>query len=585
MRNTKIVCTLGPTSETEEVLKKLILSGMNVARMNFSHGTHEEHKKRFDLVKKVRTELDKPIAIMLDTKGPEIRTGSFENGEIFLNENQEFIVTTREVLGNEKICNITYKGLPNDIKQGDEILIDDGLIELEVLEVINDTDIKCLVRNQGPVKNHKGVNVPGVKINLPAITQKDIDDIKFGIINDIDFIAASFIRKAEDVIDIRRILEENGAEHVQIISKIENQEGVNNIREIIEVSDGIMVARGDLGVEIPTEDVPLVQKSLIRWCNAVGKPVITATQMLDSMIRNPRPTRAEVTDVANAIIDGTDAIMLSGETAAGKYPVEAVETMANIAERIEDSLDYKRAQRSRILGKDITITNAISHATCTSAQSLEASAIITATSSGYTANAVSKFRPECPIIATTPSERVMRKLALVWGVHPILSKESKSTDEIIEISVKDSLEKGLISDGDLVIITAGIPVGVSGSTNLIKVHIVGEVLMKATGIGDRAATGRVCIVHNVEELEDKFKEGDIIVTIDTYKEMVPYMEKSAGVITEQAGLTSHAAIVGLSIGKPVIVGAHDATIELEDGETITVDSTRGLIYKGRARVL
>lgn len=585
MRNTKIVCTLGPTSETEEVLKKLILSGMNVARMNFSHGTHEEHKKRFDLVKKVRTELDKPIAIMLDTKGPEIRTGSFENGEIFLNENQEFIVTTREVLGNEKICNITYKGLPNDIKQGDEILIDDGLIELEVLEVINDTDIKCLVRNQGPVKNHKGVNVPGVKINLPAITQKDIDDIKFGIINDIDFIAASFIRKAEDVIDIRRILEENGAEHVQIISKIENQEGVNNIREIIEASDGIMVARGDLGVEIPTEDVPLVQKSLIRWCNAVGKPVITATQMLDSMIRNPRPTRAEVTDVANAIIDGTDAIMLSGETAAGKYPVEAVETMANIAERIEDSLDYKRAQRSRILGKDITITNAISHATCTSAQSLEASAIITATSSGYTANAVSKFRPECPIIATTPSERVMRKLALVWGVHPILSKESKSTDEIIEISVKDSLEKGLISDGDLVIITAGIPVGVSGSTNLIKVHIVGEVLMKATGIGDRAATGRVCIVHNVEELEDKFKEGDIIVTIDTYKEMVPYMEKSAGVITEQAGLTSHAAIVGLSIGKPVIVGAHDATIELEDGETITVDSTRGLIYKGRARVL
>lgn len=585
MRNTKIVCTLGPTSESEEVLKKLINAGLNVARMNFSHGNHEEHKKRFDMVKKVRKELDKPVAIMLDTKGPEIRTGNFENGEILLKENQEFILTTRDVLGNEKICNITYKGLPNDVKSGDDVLIDDGLIELKVLEVMNETDIKCLVRNQGPVKNHKGINVPGVKINLPAITEKDIADIKFGIENDMDFIAASFIRKASDVIDIRRILEENGAEHVQIISKIENQEGVDNIKEIIDVSDGIMVARGDLGVEIPTEDVPLVQKSLIKWCNVVGKPVITATQMLDSMIRNPRPTRAEVTDVANAIIDGTDAIMLSGETAAGKYPVEAVETMANIAERIEDSLDYKRAQRSRILGKDITITNAISHATCNTAQSLEASAIITATSSGYTAKAVSKFRPECPIIATTPSERVMRKLALVWGVYPVLSKESQSTDEIIDISVEDALNKGLINQGDLVVITAGIPVGVSGSTNLIKVHVVGEVLMKGTGIGDKAATGKVCIALNAKQLDEKFNEGDIIVAIDTSREMVPYMEKAAAIVTEQGGLTSHAAIVGLSIGKPVIVGAQNATTELEDGETVTVDSTRGLIYKGKARVL
>ena len=585
MRNTKIVCTLGPTSETEEVLKKLIISGLDVARMNFSHGSHEEHKERFDLVKKIRAELGKPVAIMLDTKGPEIRTGKFENGEILLKENQEFILTTREIVGNEKICNITYKGLPKDVKAGNDILIDDGLIELEVLEVINETDIRCLVRNQGPVKNYKGVNVPGVKINLPAITQKDIEDIKFGIENDIDFISASFIRKAEDVIDIRKILEEYGADDVQIISKIENQEGVNNIREIIEVSDGIMVARGDLGVEIPTEDVPLVQKSLIKWCNVVGKPVITATQMLDSMTRNPRPTRAEVTDVANAIIDGTDAIMLSGETAAGKYPVEAVETMANIAERIEDSLDYKRAQRSRILGKDISITNAISHATCSTAQSLQASAIITATSSGYTAKAVSKFRPECPIIATTPCEKVMRKLSLVWGVYPVLSKDSTSTDQIIDMSVEDALSKKLISEGDLVVITAGIPVGVSGSTNLIKVHIVGEVLMKGTGIGDRAGTGRVCIVHSIEELEEKFKEGDIIVTVGTCKEMVSYMEKSAAIVTEQSGLTSHAAIVGLNLSKPVIVGAYDATTELEDGEIVTVDCTRGLIYKGKARVL
>ncbi len=585
MRNTKIVCTLGPTSETEEVLKKLIISGLDVARMNFSHGSHEEHKERFDLVKKIRAELGKTVSIMLDTKGPEIRTGKFENGEILLKENQEFILTTREIVGNEKICNITYKDLPKDVKAGNDILIDDGLIELEVLEVINETDIRCLVRNQGPVKNYKGINVPGVKINLPAITKKDIEDIKFGIENDIDFISASFIRKAEDVIDIRKILEEYGADDVQIISKIENQEGVDNIREIIEVSDGIMVARGDLGVEIPTEDVPLVQKNLIKWCNVVGKPVITATQMLDSMIRNPRPTRAEVTDVANAIIDGTDAIMLSGETAAGKYPVEAVETMANIAERIEDSLDYKRAQRSRILGKDITITNAISHATCSTAQSLQASAIITATSSGYTAKAVSKFRPECPIIATTPCEKVMRKLSLVWGVYPVLSKDSTSTDQIIDMSVEDALSKELISEGDLVVITAGIPVGVSGSTNLIKVHIVGEVLMKGTGIGDKAGTGRVCIVHSIEELEEKFKEGDIIVTVGTCKEMVSYMEKSAAIVTEESGLTSHAAIVGLNLSKPVIVGAYDATTELEDGEIVTVDCTRGLIYKGKARVL
>ncbi len=585
MRKTKIVCTLGPASENENILKQLMQSGLNVARMNFSHGIHEEHKKRIDLVKKLRREIDQPVAIMLDTKGPEIRTGNFVDGAVELKENQEFTLTVRDIIGDESICNITYNGLPQDVEPGNTILIDDGLIGLEVLEIVDETDIKCLVKNPGVVKNHKGVNVPGVKVKLPAITEKDIDDIKFGIKNDIDFIAASFIRKAEDVIEIRKILEENNAEHIQIISKIENQEGVNNIREIIELSDGIMVARGDLGVEIPPEEVPLVQKSIIRMCNVVGKPVITATQMLDSMIRNPRPTRAEVTDVANAIIDGTDAIMLSGETAAGNYPVEAVNTMSNIAHRIEDSIDYKRTQRTKTLGKDITITNAISHATCKTAQSVEASAIITATSSGYTANAVSKFRPECPIIATTPCERVMRKLALVWGVYPVLSQDSNSTDEIIDVSVQDALSQGLIKEGDLVVITAGIPVGVSGSTNLIKVHIVGEVLMKGTGIGDRSAIGRVCIATRAEELLEKFKDGDILVTIDTSKDMMPYIERASAIVTEQGGLTSHAAIVGLNLGKPVIVGTKDATKELHEGEIITVDSIRGLIYKGETRVL
>ncbi|EOD00853.1 pyruvate kinase [Caldisalinibacter kiritimatiensis] len=585
MKRTKIVCTLGPASEKEEVLRQLMLNGLNVTRMNFSHGDHEEHKGRIDLVKRLREELDLPVAIMLDTKGPEIRTGNFENGAIELKEGQEFTLTTREVSGNEEICSVTYRGLADDVEKGDTILIDDGLIALEVQEIIDGTDIKCVVKNPGTVKNKKGVNVPNVKINLPAITEKDRADIEFGIQNDIDFIAASFIRKAADVLAIRRILEENNAEHIQIISKIENQEGVDNIDEILEVSDGIMVARGDLGVEIPAEEVPLMQKMIIRKCNEAGKPVITATQMLDSMIRNPRPTRAEVTDVANAILDGTDAIMLSGETAAGSYPVEAVKTMANIAKKIEDSLNYKEILKSKSVGKDITVTNAISHATCATAQDLEATAIVTATSSGYTAKSVSKFRPEAPIIAATPSKRVMRKLALVWGVFPVLSEQTGSTDDVIDVSVKRALEKELINNGDLIVITAGVPVGVAGSTNLIKVHIVGEVLIKGMGIGSKSATGKVVIGNSADELKDKFEDGDVLVAVNTDKDMVEYMERASAVITEKGGLTSHAAIVALNLGKPVIVGAENATTKLEEGTVVTVDSIRGFVYKGKAKVL
>lgn len=585
MKKTKIVCTIGPASESEKIFEKLVLNGLNVARLNFSHGTHGEHKARIDVIKKVRDKLDIPVAIMLDTKGPEIRTGDFKDGTVELVEGQEFTLTTREILGDDKICSITYEGLPNDVKSGDVILIDDGLIELNVIEVVNDTDIKCKVVNPGPIKNHKGVNLPGIKINLPAVTPKDIDDIIFGIENEIDFIAASFIRKASDVIEIRKVLEDNGAGNIQIISKIENQEGVDNIEEIIQVSDGIMVARGDLGVEIPTEEIPLVQKSIIKKCNEEGKPVITATQMLDSMMRNPRPTRAEVTDVANAILDGTDSIMLSGETAAGKYPVEAVKTMSNIALRTEHSLDYKEMIRNKSIGKDITVTNAISHATCSTAQDLGAAAIVTATSSGYTANAVSKFRPAAPIVAVTPKKDVMRKLMLVWGVYPILSHGADSTDEVIDISVESAIKKGYINQGDLIVITAGIPVGVAGSTNLIKVHIVGEVLIKGTGIGNNSAKGKICIVNNVTDLQNKFEDGNILVAVDTDRDMVSYMERSAAIITEHGGLTSHAAIVGLNIGKPVIVGAADATTILKDGELVTIDSIRGLVYRGEARVL
>ena len=463
IKKTKIVCTLGPASENEETLRELIKNGLNVCRLNFSHGSHEEHKGRMDLVKKLREELNMPTAILLDTKGPEIRTGKFDVPEVFLEEGQTFTITMKDVMGNKEICTVSYKGLANDVKPGDTILIDDGLVGLTVKEVNND-NIVCEVQNSGIVKNHKGVNVPGVKVNLPAITEKDRSDIEFGIEQGIDFIAASFVRKVSDVLAIREILEENNAEHIKIISKIENQEGVENLDEIIEVSDGIMVARGDLGVEIPTEEIPVVQKLMIKKCNEAGKPVITATQMLDSMIRNPRPTRAEVTDVANAIYDGTDAIMLSGETAAGKYPVEAVKTMATIAKRAEETMRNRRDK----INKSKNVTDAISYATCTTAMDLEAKAILSSTASGHTARMVSKFRPDCPIVATTSNESVRRQLALTWGVLPLMREKSANIDQVIVNSIEAAKTSNYVSKDDVVVITAG----GGETTNLIKVETV-----------------------------------------------------------------------------------------------------------------
>ncbi|MBM7614191.1 pyruvate kinase [Alkaliphilus hydrothermalis] len=584
MRKTKIVCTIGPASEGKEIFTELVNQGLNVARLNFSHGNHEEHEARIKTIKEVREELQVPVAILLDTKGPEIRTGKFKDPEVQLEEGQEFTITTRDILGDETICSITYNGLPKDVKVGDSILIDDGLIGLKVKDIKNDTDILCIVENAGVVKNHKGVNVPGVKINLPAITEKDRSDIEFGIRMDIDFIAASFVRKASDVLEIRRILEQNNAEHIHIISKIENQEGVDNLEEIIDISDGIMVARGDLGVEIPTEEVPLVQKEMIRLCNLAGKPVITATQMLDSMMRNPRPTRAEVTDVANAIFDGTDAIMLSGETAAGKYPAESVKMMADIAKRTESAINYCDLLKHKSLVKEVTITDAISYATCSTAMDLMASAIITATSSGYTARMVSKFRPKAPIIATTVSERIRRRMSLVWGVQSVLVDELQSTDEVLEVSVRKTLEQKLIKRGDLVVITAGVPVGVVGTTNLIKVHIVGDILVSGTGVGKKSVTGKVVVINDESDYAS-FKEGDILVVQSTDKEIVPLIEIAGAVITEEGGLTSHGAIVGLNYGKPTIVGVAGATYKLKNRDIVTVDAATGLVYSGKTRVL
>ena len=543
-KKTKIVCTLGPASDSEEVLTQLVENGLNVCRFNFSHGDHAEQKVRMDTAKRVREKLNVPVALLLDTKGPEIRTGKFADPEVLLEQGQQFIVTMDDVLGTKEKCTVSYKELVNDVKVGDTILIDDGLVGLRINE-IKGNDIICTVENSGIVKNHKGVNLPGVKINLPALTPKDISDIEFGIEQDIDFIAASFVRKASDVLAIREILENNNATHIQIISKIENQEGVENLDEILQVSDGLMVARGDLGVEVPTEEMPIIQKDMIRKCNELGKPVITATQMLDSMIRNPRPTRAEVTDVANAIYDGTDAIMLSGETAAGKYPVEAVKVMASISKRIEETLKYEEILRERNL-KGSTVTDAISYATCTTAIELNASAIVSSTSSGYTARMVSKFRPKTPIIAAT--------------------------------------EADYVKQGELVVVTAGVPVGESGTTNLIKVHVMSEEIAMGMGVGRDTVEGRVKIVKDGETCVD-FNEGDILVTSMTNSDMNQYIEKAAAIVTEEGGMTSHAAIVGINLGKPVVMSASDIMNKVENGEIVTVDATRGVVYRGSSRVL
>lgn len=584
IKKTKIVCTIGPASESEEMLEKLMRAGMNVARLNFSHGTHDEHQQRIDRIKGVSEKLNYPIAIMLDTKGPEIRLGNFETEPINLNTGDVFTLTTRDILGNQEIVSISHDGLADDVEVGTAILIDDGLVELVVKEIKDGTDIVCEVLNSGELKNHKGVNVPNVKISLPAVTEKDKSDIIFGIQNDVDFIAASFVRKMDDVNEIRKILEDNHGEFIEIISKIENQEGIDNIAEIIKASDGIMVARGDLGVEVAPEEIPLVQKDLIRRCYLAGKPVITATQMLDSMMRNPRPTRAEVTDVANAIIDGTSAIMLSGETAAGKYPEQAVKTMSKIATRIEASLDYDEMLNTSVSLLENTTTNSISKSACVVARDLDAAAIVASTNSGSTARALSKFRPKTKIIAVTPNKRTRRHLALSWGVEAIITPQYEDTDELINDSLDVGVEAGVLEEGDLVVVTGGIPVGLTGSTNLIKVSTIATIILKGIGVGKKSGIGRVVVGNTEAELLSKFEKGDILVCNSTDKDLVKFMEDATAIVVEEGGFTSHAAIVGLHLDIPTIIGAKNATTLLKDGDIVTVDSETGSVYKGRAKV-
>jgi pyruvate kinase len=558
MKKTKIVCTIGPASETVETLVELMNAGMNVARLNFSHGDFEEHGARIRNIREAAEITGKTIALLLDTKGPEIRTNNMKDGIVELSTGDVVRIAMEEVEGTKEKFSITYPELINDVVVGNHILLNDGAL-----------------------KNKKGVNVPNVSINLPGITEKDAADIRFGIENDVDFIAASFVRRPSDVLEITKILEEENATHIQIVSKIENQEGIDNLDDILKVSDGLMVARGDLGVEIPTEDVPVVQKEMIKKCNALGKPVITATQMLDSMQHNPRPTRAEASDVANAIYDGTDAIMLSGETAAGDYPVEAVQTMHNIAVRTEGVLVDRDAYALKLY-KKADMTESIGQAVGHTAKNLGIQTIVAATDSGHTARMISKYRPKSHIVAVTFSDRAARSLALNWGVFPQVAEKPASTDEMFVLATEVAKETGFAKDGDLILITAGAPIGQKGTTNLMKIQLIGSELANGQGIGNESVTGKAVVASSSEEAVKAMENGSILVVNTTCKDYMPAIEKASALVVEEGGLTSHAAVVAIAQGIPVIVGVENATSVIENDMIITIDPRRGNIFKGES---
>ena len=585
MRKTKIICTLGPSTDKDGVLRELIANGMNVARFNFSHGSHEEHKGRLDLLKSLREELGKPVAALLDTKGPEIRLKDFKNGTEMLEAGQTFTLTTRDVEGTKEICSITYKDLPQDVAPGGTIMLDDGLIKLQI-QTVNDTDIVCTVLNNGKIKNKKGVNVPGVHLSMPYMSQRDKDDIIFGIEQGFDFIAASFVRTAQDVYEIRNLLNEYDS-NIRIIAKIENREGVNNIDSILAAADAVMVARGDLGVAIDFTELPGIQKNIIERSFSFGKPIVTATQMLDSMMVNPRPTRAEISDVANAIYDGTSAIMLSGETAAGAYPVEALKTMSAIAERTETENHARVEYLTEATNGKISVSDATAHAACLTAKDVNAAAIVTVSESGTTARLLSKYRPQQPIIACVMKEQVQRQLSLSWGITSLMMPLAHSTDELIEMSTALAKENGFLHNGELAVVTAGVPVGISGTTNMIKIHMVGNCLATGVGVGPENAevsnaTGKACVCRTLDEVRAKFKPGMVLVVPSTSNEMLNYVRDAAALVVEEPGLNSHAAIVGKALLKPTVVGAVGATSHIRDGLMIAVDCAHGSVQRLQA---
>jgi pyruvate kinase len=582
LKRTKIVCTLGPATNTAEKIRKLILAGMDAARLNFSHGTYETHSVIIENLKKVREELGKPIPLILDTKGPEIRIKKFKDDKkINLDTGSHFILTTDEIDGDENRVSVTYKNLPNELEKNSRILIDDGLVELKVLS-ISGNEIECVVVNGGALSSNKGVNIPNIHVDLPILTERDIEDLKFGIKNGFDYVAASFVRNASDVLKIRSALEENGGSGISIISKIESREGVKNIDEILAVSDGIMVARGDLGVEIPIEEVPVLQKELIKKANNLCKPSITATQMLESMITHPRPTRAEANDVANAIFDGSDAIMLSGETASGSYPVETVEIMSKIAITTENAINYEKRLATQLAFTNRNMTNAISYAACTTAADLNASCIATVTKSGFTARMIAKYKPTCPIAASSFSERVWRQLNLIWGCSPVLADKIADDTEVFSLAVETAKRSGLAQNGDTIVIAIGVPVGVSGSTNTMRVETVGDVIFKGKGIGKKRVSGKATVVNIYEEAVKSFRTGDILVTSKADKSLLPFIKKASALVVGPVENTenSYAEIVGSALDIPVIVSSINVTDVIKNDVAITVDAKKGFVYFG-----
>lgn len=594
MKKTKIVSTLGPASNTLEIISQLIESGANVFRFNFSHGDHAEQLARMGLVREAVKKTGKDVGILLDTKGAEIRTTVQDTTEAdygragyikFEVGDKTRISMDSDLKGTKEKIAVTYPGLYDDVHVGGHVLFDDGLIDMEILEKDDaHRELVVVVRNAGMLGSRKGVNAPGVSISLPGITEKDADDIRFGLDNDINFIAASFVRKAQDVLDIREILEEKNMTHVQIFPKIESQEGIDNIDDILKVSDGIMIARGDMGVEIAPELVPMVQKRIIKKCNAAGKPVITATQMLESMQENPRPTRAEASDVANAVFDGTDATMLSGESANGDYPVEAVATMARIDVEAEEALsELGTFQINQFDKTDVTETIGLSVARA--AKNLGVKTIVAATESGHTARMISKYRPDADILAVTFDERTKRGLMVNWGVHPTVAEKPGTTDEMFDLATKKAVELGFAKEGDLILITAGVPVGERGTTNVMKIQMVGSKLLQAQGIGEKTVVANAVVASSAEEAIKNAKDGMVLVVPTTDKEYMPAIEKAAALVVEDGGLTSHAAVVGIAQDIPVIVGAKSATTTIVDGELITIDPRRGIVYRGETTAI
>lgn len=581
MRRTKIIATLGPSTGTVEIMKELIKSGLNVARINFSHGDADSHTEVVNKFKQAREELNAPCALMLDTKGPEIRLKGFVEDEVYLEGGSVFTITSEDVEGDKNKASVTYQNIHKDVVVGTRILLDDGLIELKVRK-ISGKDVVCEVINSGYVSSNKGVNIPDVHLSLPFLTERDTKDILFGIEMGFDYIAASFIRNANDVLKIKEILEKNKGEHIKIISKIENREGINNIDSILEVSDGIMVARGDLGVEIPPEEVPLAQKLLIRKAMAKCKAVITATQMLESMIKNPRPTRAEANDVANAIYDGTDAIMLSGETAKGEHPVESVKMMARIARTTENDIDYYKKMSNKESKIKTNITNSISRAICTTAADLNAACIVAVTDSGVTAIMVSGFRPACPILAVTCNKVLMRQLSLIWGCLPVYCENLIGNNHVFDTVVEKSQEVGIAKDGDLIVIAAGFPVGIAGTTNTLKVQMVGNVLAKGRGIGKGVVTGKANVIK-VEDTEKYFTKGDILVATRTTNEMMPLIRKAGALVVgswEKEVDSSHAEIAAKALDIPIIICKERVVDLISDGMLIVVDAEKGFVHNG-----